>query len=128
MIKILVVDDQAHILRVVKLSLDRSGYEVDTALSGEDALRLLRANDYDVLIADQNMPQLSGCQLCETVQRDFADRLPLCFVVSDEKSSDLEQWSAANPQVEFLTKPMSLRWLTSRLDEFFGAYAQALAT
>lgn len=127
MIKILLVDDQAHILRVVKLSLDRSGFEVDTALSGEDALRLLRANRYDVLIADQDMPQLSGCQLCEVVQRDFADRLPLCFVASDEISSDLEHWSAAYPEIEFLTKPMSLRWLTARLEEFFGAFAEVSA-
>lgn len=122
--KILLVDDQAHVLRVIKLSLDRNGYEVDTALTGEIALRMMAESHYDVLIADSSMPTMSGTQLCEAVYRDFDERLPLMFVVADEIDKDLVNWTRDYPSVEFLEKPMSLRWLVARLNEFFGCYEQ----
>jgi len=120
--KILLVDDQAHVLRVIKLSLDRNGYEVDTALNGELALQKMKAQRYDVLITDLTMPTMSGCQLCETVYRDHSPNLPLMFIVTDTMGPELEAWTGKYPEVEFLDKPMSLRWLVARLGELFGHY------
>ena len=120
--KILLIDDQAHVLRVIKLSLDRNGYEVDTALTGEIALRMMSEHRYDVLITDLSMPTMTGPQLCEAVHRDFDDRLPLMFIVADHIDETLVDWARGFPLVEFLEKPMSLRWLVARLNEYFGCY------
>lgn len=124
--KILLVDDQAHVLRVIKLSLDRNGYEVDTALNGEIALRMMNETEYDVLIADCDMPGMNGLELCEAVHREFDQAAPLIFLSAPEMSSDLTSWTARFPHTEFLEKPMSLRWLVARLNEFFGCYQQQL--
>jgi len=74
--RILLVDDQAHVLRVIKLSLDRNGFEVDTALSAEIALDMLQqgafeSNPYDVVITDMDMPVMDGRELADCINRRF---------------------------------------------------------
>lgn len=119
--RILLVDDQAHVLRVMKLTLDRNGYEVDTALSGEVALSMLNEHAYDVMITAVEMPGMNGQVLCQSVQRQFGNDAPLTFVVSDA-SGDTSDWVAQLPNTECLEKPVSLRWLVARLNEYFGHY------
>jgi len=65
--RILLVDSQAHILRVMKLSLGRNGYEVDTALNGEVALEKMRETHYDVLIADKDLNSMTGTIACNGI-------------------------------------------------------------
>lgn len=120
--KILLVDDQAHILTVIKLSLDRNGYEVDTALDGEVALRMLRESDYDALISNDLKDPLSGQELFDIVMEQFPHRLPLLLLVSGDQEKELMSWLAEHPEVELVDKPMSLRLLVARLNEVFGYY------
>ena len=54
--KILIADDEPHVIRVLKLSLEREGYEVDAVPHGEAALERLRVSTPDVLITDIQMP------------------------------------------------------------------------
>jgi len=134
--RILLVDDEAHVLRVMKLSLDRNGYEVDTALSGDVALQMMYENDYHAIITDIDLSQMSGRQLCETV-RDRHGESILIFVVSgkrefdspgnsdqDAVTSETLAWKDSMVNIEALEKPVSLRWIVARLNEFFGAYDQ----
>lgn len=123
-------------LRVIKLSLDRNGFEVDTALSGDTALTMLktsgdvRANNscpYDVLIADADMPGMNGMDLCEAVHREFPDNPPLMFIVGEDGDKSLSDWVANHRGTELLEKPISLRWLVSRLNEYFGRYDKQAA-
>ena len=123
--RILLVDDQAHVLRVIKLSLDRNGFEVDTALSGEIALKMLREASYNVVITDIDMPNLNGQDLCEAIQREFAGDAPLCMLVVAESDQIPEEWLASIKMTELVEKPMSLRWLVSRLNEYFGHFGKA---
>lgn len=119
---ILLVDDQAHVLRVVKLSLDRNGFEVDTALGGSVALQMMQERSYDVVITASDMPSMTGKQLCESIQRDFSQALPLVFVLINDDSAQETVWSNPMPMTELVEKPMSLRWLVARLNEYFGHY------
>ncbi len=126
--RILLVDDEAHVLRIMRLSLERNGYDVDTALSGDVALSMLREQDYHVLITDSDMPQMSGQQLCETVRSRYGDSI-LIFVVASEtadgKAPDSLDWIESEVNTEALEKPVSLRWIVARLNEFFGDYELA---
>ena len=134
--RILLVDDQAHVLRVIKLSLDRNGFEVDTALSGDTALAMLKsagahASDnrhYDVLITDADMPGMNGMALCESVYREFSHGSPLMFIVGEDGDTSLSEWAGKHRGTELLEKPISLGWLVSRLDEHFGHYDKQVAT
>lgn len=123
--RILLVDNQAHVLRVMKLTLDRNGYEVDTALSGDVALRMLRENNYDVLIADNGLVKMDGRQLIDTVNEQFRSRAPAMFLVTDQNAADLETWSRQVDRTECMAKPISLRYLVGRLNELFGKYETA---
>ena len=120
--RILLVDNQAHVLRVMKLSLDRNGYEVDTALSADVALGMLRKQKYDVLITDNSLSKMDGQQLIDTIADQFQSRAPIMFLVTESNIELLEQWCSTIDRTECMEKPISLRYLVGRLNELFGKY------
>jgi len=65
--RILVVDDEAHILQVLSLKLSNCGYEVFTAIDGEDALNVASQVDPDLIITDLQMPYMNGLELAVTL-------------------------------------------------------------
>ncbi len=72
---VLIAEDNPALLRVTRFAIERAGYDVDTAVDGNEALEKLRANRYDLLITDQQMPRLTGVELIRAA-RDlphFAD-------------------------------------------------------
>ena len=68
--RILVVDDESHILHVLSLKLRNSGFCVDTAVDGEDALHQIAASAPDLIITDLQMPYLNGVELCQRLTED----------------------------------------------------------
>src|SRR5580704_4616633 len=70
--KILVADDESHILNVVSLKLRNAGFEVITAGDGQEALEMAHSSHPDLLITDYHMPHLSGLELCQKLQQDSA--------------------------------------------------------
>lgn len=116
--KILVVDDQPHVIRVIKLALDRKGHKVDVAYDGKEALRKLHGEDYDVLITDFQMPRMDGRQLCEAMYREVAGPKPRVLLITAKTELELRDWARFFPDTEFLEKPLSLRQLSARLDAY----------
>ena len=118
--RILVVDDEPHALRVVKLGLDRKGYDVTIAHDGLEALERLTEHAFDVVITDMQMPHLDGRGLCEGMQAVLRGPRPLTLVVSGSTEEALRDWAKTLDNTEFIEKPLSLRRLSVRLDEHFG--------
>lgn len=118
--RILIVDDHPHVIRVVRLALERNGYRVDTAANGEIALEMLGASPYDAMITDVEMPRMDGQALCETMHRRYPDRSPFTLVVTGKASPALKTWAAALPNTEYLEKPLSLQRLGERLQQVFA--------
>ena len=76
--RILVVDDEPNVLRLIQVNLERQGYVVETAPSAAHALEMLRACRPDLLICDVMMPEMDGFELMEIVRRDpTLARLPV---------------------------------------------------
>jgi two-component system phosphate regulon response regulator PhoB len=67
---ILVVDDETHILHVVRMKLSNAGFRVMTAEDGEEGLALAREHQPDLIITDFQMPLLTGLQMCERLRQD----------------------------------------------------------
>ena len=65
--KILIADDEPHVLRVLKMSLEKEGYAVDVCANGMEAVAKLREEEPDILITDIQMPQMSGEELCKYI-------------------------------------------------------------
>src|SRR5512143_379348 len=68
--KILVVDDEMHILRIVKYKLESAGYEVLTALDGAEALTIAREDGPSLIFLDIMMPGMSGYEVCKELKDD----------------------------------------------------------
>jgi DNA-binding response OmpR family regulator len=71
--KILVVDDEISVCKSIASALEDLNYEVDTALSGEEATNKHNQNQYDVVVADLMMPDITGLELLKRIKRRFPD-------------------------------------------------------
>ena len=117
--RILLVDDEAHVTRVLKMALERAGFLVDDAATGEEALAYLQQLQPDVLITDIDMPRMDGRELCSRIQADMPEREFMIFVLTARTEHEHREWSAAIPNLQFMEKPVSVRKLVSTLEAVF---------
>jgi two-component system KDP operon response regulator KdpE len=109
---ILVVDDEPQILRVMRASLPARGYEVITALSGEEALDQIRKQMPDLIILDLAMPGMSGLEVCRQV-RELAS-VPI--IVLSAKGSESDKIAALDQGADdYVTKPFAMGELLARV-------------
>jgi CheY-like chemotaxis protein len=113
--KIIIVDDEPHVLRVLKLSLENEGYAVETCANGKEALIRLQQVAPDILITDIQMPQINGEELCRHIQEHMPDRNFLIFVLTSRTEIEHREWSRNITNLQFLEKPVSIRELTEKL-------------
>jgi len=118
--RITIVDDEPHVLRVLKLSLQREGYQVNSYANGEDALNSLRQSHPDVLVTDIQMPRMTGEELCQHIQAEMPEREFLIFVLTSRTEIEHREWSRQINNLQFLEKPVSIRNLIERLDDYFS--------
>jgi len=123
--RILLVDDEPHIVRLMKMQLEREGYVVDAAFNGEQAVEKLRRSMPHVVITDIQMPRMDGKALCQHILQGWPDRHPLILIATSRTELEHREWSRAFPQVSFLEKPVSMRKLIERLAGHFSERAEA---
>jgi len=75
--KVLVIDDEAAILKMLALALSRKGYHVDTAENGEQGIEKLHTTDYQLVLTDMLMDKLSGDDVLREVRQIKGDTLPV---------------------------------------------------
>lgn len=111
--RILVVDDDEAILRLVSDKLERAGFEVFTAASGQEGLAVIERRGLPHLaIVDINMPGMDGLEFCETVQQ-FID-LPVVMLTAVDEEETIIQ-SIERFAEDYVTKPFSPRELVARV-------------
>ena len=107
MMKILIVDDEAYIRRVLELKLKNKGYEVITAVNGAEGLEKLKLYDPDVVITDIKMPAMDGRALCEKINNSNNDKPYLIIVVTCSVSDGNLRWINNMRDTLLLEKPFS---------------------
>jgi two-component system, OmpR family, response regulator MtrA len=112
---VLVADDDADILLLVRLRLERSGYEVLTARDGTEALALAQERQPDVAIFDVSMPGLTGFDVTRLL-REANAKLPVILLTARALDSDVEAGAAVGADA-YLTKPFSPQDLELRVRE-----------
>ncbi len=117
----MLVDDELHVLRILKMSLDKQGYETATYNNGQEALEALETSAPDVLITDIQMPRMSGEELCKRISQRYPERKYLIIVLTSRTEIEHRQWSAEIGNLRFLEKPVSMRNLINGLNEYFSA-------
>jgi diguanylate cyclase (GGDEF)-like protein len=113
--RLLVVDDDEW-MRIYLASILRSAsYEVEVVDSGQEALRLLRAGTYDILLTDCQMPGMDGLTLCQRVRKEYSDSPPyiLMFTVKDTRQ---DRYAGLNSGAdEYIIKGAPMSELLSQL-------------
>jgi two-component system alkaline phosphatase synthesis response regulator PhoP/two-component system response regulator VicR len=88
----LVCDDERHIVRLVQVNLERQGYEVECAYSGLQALELLRASSFDVVILDAEMPGMSGYEVRDWIESNVSTKGMEVIVLDRKKPPVSGSW------------------------------------
>ena len=117
---ILIVDDEAHVIRVLRLMLERSGYLVVSAADGNEALAKMAGRRPDAMVSDIQMAGMDGRELCRTVRTRYPDEPFLILVMTSMTASDEREWVRQLDHIEFLEKPLSPRQLVARLAAAFA--------
>jgi len=115
MTNILIVDDEIHVLRVLKMSLEREGYTVNVCANGQEALEIVLHDPPDVLITDIQMPLMTGEELCRQIEQHMPERNFLIFVLTSRTEIEHREWSRSITNLQFLEKPVSIRELLEKL-------------
>jgi putative two-component system response regulator len=112
--KVLVVDDEASNVRLLKSLLTRDGYDVVTAADGEEALGMVASVSPDLVVMDVLMPKLSGYEVCERIKHNPATRLtPVVLITALDGREDRIRGINAGAD-DFLTKPVDPHELRAR--------------
>lgn len=112
-IRVLLVDDEPAIRRSLRLPLQELGFQAVEASRGEDALHLARADRFDVVLLDMNMPGMGGMKTLERL-RAMAPRLPiLMLTVRDDEKDKVEALERGAD--DYITKPFSFRECVARI-------------
>ncbi|HEY2881490.1 MAG TPA: response regulator [Pirellulales bacterium] len=116
--RVLLCDDEIHILRAAEFKLSRAGYDVQCATNGVEAWDEIQRQKPDVLVTDCQMPRLDGIGLCHKIREHEATRdLPILMLTA--KGFELSQRELQDELgiMAIIAKPFSPRELLARVDE-----------
>lgn len=120
--KILVVDDEAGLLKMTLLRLDRSGYEVFGAADGQEALDLARQKVPDLIILDVFLPKVNGVEVAKILKRDsMLKYIPIIFISA--AAENLEAMVQESGVEGFLPKPFETKALLGMIEKYLSARA-----
>ena len=111
--RVLLVDDDASIRRALRMTLSALGFEIEEASSGEQAVSFVRAERYDAVLLDINMPGRGGIEACRNLRR-LSPGLPiLMLTVRDSEDDKIDALDAGAD--DYITKPFHVGELTARV-------------
>ncbi len=110
--KILLVDDEAVLLKSLKYSLEQDHYTVETASDGEEALEKALENSYDMIVLDLMLPKLDGLEVCKQIRQSSTVPIIILTAKDDDSSKLLGLEYGAD---DYLTKPFNILELKARI-------------
>ncbi len=110
--RVLVVDDEPHIVELVKLYLTNDGFGVDAAYSGTEALDKFRSNRPDLVVLDLMLPELDGWEVCRRIRRE--SDVPIIMLTARDDDVDKIVGLELGAD-DYLTKPFNPRELLARV-------------
>ena len=110
--KVLIVEDDPNTVELIRLYLDRDGYQVVTASDGNEGLRLAREEAPDLIVLDLMLPGIDGMQVCRTLREE--SEVPIIMLTARVEEED--RLAGLNQGADdYVTKPFSPKELTARV-------------
>ncbi|GCB35948.1 response regulator transcription factor [Bacteroides faecalis] len=112
--RILVVDDEEDLCEILKFNLENEGFEVDTANSAEEALKM-DIGSYNLLLLDVMMGEISGFKMANMLKKDKkTDKVPIIFITAKDTENDTVTGFNLGAD-DYISKPFSLREVIARV-------------
>ncbi len=120
MTRILAVDDEPHILKLVAFSLSSGGFEVIEASDGLSAIEIAEAEQPDLILLDVMMPALDGYEACRRLKANPATaHIPVVMLSAKSQKAEQEVGRAAGA-IDYICKPFTPKELVSQVREILG--------
>jgi len=118
--KILVVDDEPNVIKTLTFVLKKEGYDVSSAVNGEEAISRVHESKPSLMFLDVMMPKKNGYQVCQEVKSDSSLN-DIHIVMLSAKGQEADREKALNLGAdEFMTKPFSPLGVVGRVKELLG--------
>src|SRR5580693_5093293 len=106
-LKVLVCDDERHIVRLIQVNLERQGYEVVTAFDGKEGLEKIRSEKPNLVVLDVMMPYMDGFEVLKTIRREpETENLPVIMLTAKAQDKDVFEGYHYGADM-YLTKPFN---------------------
>ena len=114
--RVLAVEDELHILELIRYNLEQSGFHVEVAQNGEKAMRMLMENSYDMLLLDLMLPGIGGMEICRRVRSEAKTRkMPIIMLTA--KGGEADKIGGLDMGADdYMTKPFSINELKARIN------------
>lgn len=113
---VLVIDDEPDIVELLRYNLVKEGFTVDSAETGDSALRKIRSGNFDLIILDLMLPVIPGLELCRILRKDERTRaLPIIMLTAKTSETDKIVGLEIGAD-DYITKPFSPRELIARVN------------
>lgn len=112
---ILIGEDEESLREALKLNLELEGYEITTANTGPDVLKMVKNEYFDLIVLDIMLPDMDGITVCETIRMQHND-VPILFLSARNTSNDRVEGLKKGGD-DYLTKPFNLEELLLRVDK-----------
>jgi DNA-binding response OmpR family regulator len=110
--KVLVVDDEKLIVKGIRFSLEQEGMEVDCAYDGEEAYKMAKEKEYDMILLDVMLPKMDGFEVCQAI-REFSD-MPIIMLTA--KGEDMDKILGLDYGADdYITKPFNILEVKARI-------------
>jgi two-component system alkaline phosphatase synthesis response regulator PhoP/two-component system response regulator VicR len=122
--KILVVDDERHIVRLIQVNLERAGHQVVAAFDGKEALKKVASENPDLLVLDVMMPFMDGFEVLKHLKSDAKTKdIPVVMLTAKAQDADVFRGWASGVDM-YLTKPFNPMELLTVIKRIFEAREQ----
>ena len=118
--KILVCDDERHIVRLIQVNLERQGYEVVTAFDGKEGLEKIKAEKPNLVVLDVMMPYMDGFEVLKSLRREAdTENLPVIMLTAKAQDKDVFEGYHYGADM-YLTKPFNPMELVTFVKRILG--------
>ena len=112
--KLLVVDDDVHIRKLLRLTLRKSGYQIEEAATGEEAMKLAESDRFDLVLLDLILPYYGGFRLCQRFKATHEP--PYVIVMTADDSPETRATAKECGADDFLAKPFSPTEVAAKIE------------
>lgn len=119
--RIILVDDEASIIKVLTVRLEKAGYEVIPVMDGKEALDSIRKERPDLVILDLMLPTLDGYKVCRLLKFDERYKHIPIFVLSARVEEDAKKRSMEAGADEYISKPLKTDELLDKIKKYLEA-------